>query len=83
MLSFISGLFVGKMYLAEMVFVPQITYLSVIGVSKVSPTMKALGYLKYVFGYSLANIFTSSNPNIGQNKTQSYLELVGLSEYFI
>lgn len=83
MVSFISGLFVGKMYLAEMVFVPQITYLSVIGVAKVSPTMKALGYLKYVFGYSLANIFTSSNTDIGQNKSHSYLELIGFSEYFV
>ena len=44
----------GKLYIVEMAFVPQITFLSILGLKNISPTMKGLSSLKYVFGYSFA-----------------------------
>jgi hypothetical protein len=53
MVAFLAGFAMGKVYILEMAFVPQVTFLSLIGLNNISPAMAGLSFLKYVFGYSL------------------------------
>jgi hypothetical protein len=46
-----------------MAFIPQVTFLSLIGLNNISPPMAGLGFLKYVFGYSFTQLPTDFSIN--------------------
>ena len=51
MLFFCLGMIVGKVYILEMTFVPQITFLSLVSLEKITPTISSMSFLRYLFGY--------------------------------
>ena len=63
MIAFLAGFVIGKVYILEMAFVPQVTFLSLIGLNNISPSMAGLGFLKYVFGYSITQFSSDLNIN--------------------
>lgn len=51
MIFFLIGLIAGKIYILEMAFIIEVTFLSLVSLKKVTPTMSSLSYLRFVFGY--------------------------------
>lgn len=51
LLLMVVGLVFGKLYILEMAAVTQITFVSLLCLDNLSPTMTGLSYLRFVFGY--------------------------------
>ncbi len=83
MLTFLTGFAMGKVYILEMVFIPQVTFLSLVGLNNISPAMAGLGFLKYVFGYSFTQLPTGLSVDQFSGEGQNYMALIGVSSHFI
>lgn len=79
MLFFLIGFVAGKVYILQMTFVPQVTFLSLVSLENISPTMSSLSYLRYIFGYW----YPGDNRTVFSQEGRNFMKLMGISDEFL
>lgn len=61
-----------------MAFVFEVTFLSLVSLKNITPTMSSLSYLRYVFGYWVS----VDDGTVFSQEPRNYMKLIGISDYF-